>query len=328
LGMAAHPNALWLFGGLIAGAIVAKRRPSFGLLAGSFALTALGLALYLYLPLRSAYIVAHGLDPTLALGTDGGIFWNYHNPSTRGGLLLDLTGAESSVPSYFLASFNPVHFQDAVWAFINGIGQQYGAFALILTLLGLGAAWKRDWRTTLFLCVACTLALLFSVTYNQEGDIGRYRLMALWVAVPFLGALVPSDFTGTRATLARIAMILFLAGGAAVAFYPQRGFFEHQEGEGGRWVINAVRPYVPPGAVLMVDWLDATSLAYGAYVDGSLAGRIIVSGWDPDKLDEYRRWARTRRVFILVNPNDVAAIQGANDTADIDAYHALYEVRR
>jgi 4-amino-4-deoxy-L-arabinose transferase-like glycosyltransferase len=328
LGMAAHPNAIWLLPGLFVGAIVAKRRPSFRLLAGSLILTILGLALYLYLPLRSAYIVSHGLDPTLPLGTDGGIFWNYHNPSTPGGLLLDLTGNESSVPSYFLASFNPVHLQDALWAFINGIGQQFGAFALILTFLGLAAAWRRDWRTTLFLCIACSASLLFSVTYTAEGDIGRYRLMALWAAVPFLGALVPSDAREVRATILRYAMIVFLSIGAGFSFYSQRGFFEHAPGEGGRWVIDVVKPLVPPGAVLVVNWLDATSLAYGAYVDGSLAGRIIVSGFFPDRMASYKEWAQTHRVFVLVNPNDVTDIQGAKSAAQIDAYHELWEVQR
>ena len=67
LGMAAHPNAFWVLPGFALGSVVAVRRPSLRLVAGSLALVALGLSLYLYLPLRSAYIVAHGLDPTLGL---------------------------------------------------------------------------------------------------------------------------------------------------------------------------------------------------------------------------------------------------------------------
>ena len=72
-------------------------------------------------------------------------------------------------------------------------------------------------------------------------------------------------------------LIVYLAAGASLAFERQRGFFHHAPGEGGRWVIQAVGPYVPPSSVLVSSWLDATSLAYGAYVDGSLPGRIIVS---------------------------------------------------
>jgi hypothetical protein len=77
----------------------------------------------------------------------------------------------------------------------------------------------------------------------------------------------------------------------------------------------------------MVDWLDATSLAYGAYVDGSLPGRIIVSGWDESNIAKYKRWAQTHDVYILVNPQDVTDIEGSKKVADIDSYHALYQIR-
>lgn len=328
LGMAAHPNAIWLLPGFVAGALAAKQRPSLRLIAGSFALTMAGLALYLYLPLRSAYIVAHGLDPTLPLGTDGGIFWNYHNPSTPGGLLLDLTGSESNAPSYFMASFNPVHLQDALWAFISGLGEQFGAFVLVLTFAGIAVAWKRDWRTTLFLCVACTVALLFSVTYSSESDVGRYRLLALWLAVPLVAALVPRNVRSWRATIARTALAAFLATSAAVEFASHPEYFQHSRGEGGRWVINALRPLTTPGSVIMADWLDATSLAYGAYVDRSLPGRIIVSGWDEADVGQYRRWAASHRVFILADPHDVTSIDGARKIAEIDPYHELFQVTR
>jgi len=326
LGMAAHPNAIWLLPGFVAGALAARRRPRLRLVGTSLALTVAGLALYLYLPLRSAYIVAHGLDPTLALGTDGGIFWNYHNPSTPGGLALDLTGSESNAPGYFFASFNPIHVQDALWAFVTGLGEQYGAFFLVLTFAGLAVGWKRDWRTTLFLCLACTVALLFSVTYSEEGDVGRYRILALWLAAPLVASIVPRDAAGWRAALARVGLIAFLAAGAAVTACAHPEYFEHHRGEGGRWVINAVAPLTSPGSIVMSDWLDATSLAYGAYVDKSLPGRIVVSGWDSVDMPQYKRWAQTHDVYLLVDPHDVTQIPGAKKVADIDDYHALFKV--
>lgn len=326
LGMAAHPNAIWLFPAFVIGALTAKCRPSFRLVAVSCALTVAGLAFYLYLPLRSAYIVAHGLDPTLALGTDGGIFWNYHNPSTPGGLLLDLTGSEFDVPGAFLGSFNPIHVQDALWAFIQGLGEQYGAFVVVLTFGGLVAVWRRDRRTALFLCLACTVSLLFSVTYKVEGDVGRYRLLALWLAVPFVAAIVPRDARGWNAAVARVVLIAFLAGGAYAAASAHPEYFDHHRGEGGRWVIDAVAPLTSPGSIVLADWLDATSLAYGAYVDRSLPGRIIVSGWSDSDVRQYAGWARTHTVYILADPHDVDQIAGAKKVAKIDDYHELFQV--
>jgi hypothetical protein len=331
LGVAAHPNAIWIAPGLAAGAIVAKPRPSMRLIAASLALTACGLLLYLYLPLRSAYVVAHGLDPTHVLpGAGGGIFWNYNDPSTPAGFVRALTGTESDAPRFLLASLNPLHLQDAVWAFVSEIGEQFGAFALLLVLAGAVAAWRRDWRTALFLCIACTAALLFSVTYPNEADIGRYRMLALWLAVPLVGSLSPEPGRGASAHLApRVVLAAFLFAGALLSLVAHRGFFDRPPREGGRWAIDAVRPFVPPGGVIVVDgWIDATSLAYGAYVDKSLPGRIVVSGWDRDDMGNYRAWASGRPVFVLTDPHAVGSLPGASPPIRLDAYHELLRIER
>jgi hypothetical protein len=325
LGMAAHPNALWVLPAFVLGGLIAHPRPSGRLVAASFGLVVAALALYLYLPLRSLYVIQHHLDPTAALaGVGGGIFWNYNNPSTIHGLARELAGTETQTPQYFLASFNPVHLQATIWTFISTIREQYDASVVLLLVGGFIVAWRRDWRATLVVTLACAFGLLFSVVYPNESDVGRYRMLVLWLAVPLLGALTPSSRRGFD-EITHALLIFYLAAGVTFAFGHERSFFRHAPGEGGRWVISAVRPYVPPGAVVVTGWLDATSLAYGAYVDGSLPGRIIVSD---DRLDvpEYRTWAAARRVFVLVNPNDVGALRGASDYATLDPYHELYEV--
>ncbi|HVN70303.1 MAG TPA: DUF2723 domain-containing protein [Candidatus Binatia bacterium] len=325
LGMAAHPNALWVLPALIVAAFVARRRPSLRLFAGSISLAAACLALYLYLPLRSAAVVAAHLDPASALpGAGGGIFWNYNDPRTWHGLMTELTGSEFHTPSYLLASLNPVHVSAAIWTFVDGVHAQYGTFATLLVFGGLVAAWRRDWRATLVLAIACTAGLLFSVVYPNESDVGRYRLLASWIAVPLLGALTPQS-KGAEYAMLHGALALFLATGAALAFHAQRGFFQHAAGEDGRWVINAVRSEAPRGSVIVTGWLDATSLAYGAYVDGSLPARIVVSD-DKLRVDLYRRWAKQRPVFVLVNPHDVESLAGTHDYANLDAYHELFQV--
>ncbi len=331
LGMAAHPNAVWLLPGFAIGAVVAIPRLALRQVVGALALTLAGLSLYLYLPLRSAYVVARGLDPTRVLsGTNGGIFWNYNNPSTPAGFLRTLTGTESNAPHFFLASFNPIHVQDAVGAFVGGITEQFGAVILLLVVIGAVAAWKRDWRATLFLCAACTTALIFSVTYPNEADVGRYRLMALWLTVPLIGSIAAvQSSVDVGARLVRAGLLVYLAAGTGIAFAAHHGFLVHTSREGGRWVIDAVRPAVPPGSVLVVDgWLDATSLAYGAYADRSLPDRIIVSGWDPAQTHAYRSWAKAQRVFVLVDPRTVRDVPGTGAPIPLDSYHELFEILR
>jgi hypothetical protein len=324
LAMAAHPNALWLLPGLLIGTLVAARKPSLRLAGLSAALMLGGLALYLYLPLRSAYVVAHGLDPTVGLqGVNGGIFWNYNDPRTLHGLGLELTGSQFHTPGYFAQAFNPLRIGDALWAFVTDTQAQYGTFATFVVLAGVAAAWRRNWRTTLVLCVSCTAALLFSIVYPNESDVGRYRLLASWLAVPLFGAVLPEE--AAAVPLLRIALVLFLAIGAGTAFANQRAFFHRAPGEGGRWVIDAVRLTVPAPSVVVTPWLDATSLAYGAYVDGSLRGITIVSD-NELRLALYRRWAVRHRVFVLVNPHDVTGLAGARDYAKLDDYHELYRI--
>jgi hypothetical protein len=325
LGMSAHPNALWLLPAFVLGAFVTPWRPSLRLVLVSLALTLGGLALYLYLPLRSAYVVAHGLDPTAGLaGAGGGIFWNYNDPRTLPGLMLELTGAQFQTPTYFVAAFNPMRTGDALWAFVTGIQSQYGTFATLLLFGGFLAAWRRDWRATLVLCVACVLPLFFSVVYPNEGDVGRYRLLASWLAVPLLGALTLQTRSGD-ARLAHVALVLFLAVGASGAFFAQRGFLHHLPHEGGRWVIDAVGASVPAASVVVTGWLDATSLAYGAYVDGSLPGIVVVSD-NELRIPVYRRWARQHRVFVLADPHSVSALPGARYYSKLDNYHELFVV--
>jgi Protein O-mannosyl-transferase TMEM260-like len=324
-GMAAHPNALWVLPGLVVGAAIAPRRPSPRLIAGALALCVAGLALYLYLPLRSAYVVANHLDPTAALpGAGGGIFWNYNNPSSFSGFVREVTGSDTQSGRYLLAAFNPAHVRDALWTFIVTIHEQYGAIVTLLLAGGFIAAWRRDWPVTLVVTTACLAGLLFSVAYPNESDVSRYRLLVSWLAVPLLGALTPSS-PRRRDAVVTWVLALFLATGAALAFAAQRGFLHHSPGENGRWVIGAVEHRVPAGSAVVADWLDATSLAYGAYVDRSLPQRIVLSD-DSMRLALYRRWARQLRVFVLVDPHVVTSLPGARDYASLDGYHELYEV--
>ncbi len=326
LGMAAHPNALWILPAFVVGALIARRPTPRRLVVAAGCALVGALLLYAYLPLRSAYVVAHGLDPTSALaGAGGGIFWNYNDPRTFGGLALELTGSESQTPAYFLASLNPLHLKDALWTFVTGLRTEYGLVATVLAFAGFVVAWRRNWRTTLVLAMAATAALIFSVVYPNESDIGRYRILASWLAVPLLGALTPESRHARDAFL-HAALVVFLLIGAGMAFDRHRVFLNRIPGEGGRWVIDAVRPYVPPQGAIVTGWLDATSLAYGAYVDGSLPGRIVVSD-DTLRIERYRPWAQRHRVFVLIDPRDVDALPGARDLAKLDDYHELYEVR-
>ena len=325
LALAAHPNALWILPALVIGAVVARRRPRAVLVCGAIVALMLPLLLYAYLPLRSAYVVAHGLDPSAGLaGAGGGIFWNYNDPRTMSGFATELSGSQFQTPKYLWAAFDPANALAAARALSDAMREQYGIIVALLAAVGFLAALRRDWRTTIVVCIACTAGLFFSVAYPNEGDVGRYRLLASWLAVPVLGALAPAGVQRDR-RLAAALLALALTAGAIVTFVRNDVLLHHAPREGGRWVINAVRPYVAGGDVIVTGWLDATSLAYGAYADGSLPGRVVVSD-DRLRIDRYRLWAINHRVYVLVNPNNVQHLAGAIDDVRLDDYHELYRV--
>jgi hypothetical protein len=334
LAMAAHPNAIFLLPGLVIASLVAKRRPSWRLAVASAALVVAGLGLYLYVPLRSAYIEAHGLDPTASLpgiahaGEGAPIFWNYNAPYTLRGLKREMTGSESSTPDAFADSFKPSHWEGALWALFKGTNDQYGTFALVLAAFGIALAWKRDWRTALVLFATCSLALLFAVTYQDEGDMDRYRMLALWMIAPLMAVAAPSR-DDIASGFGRFLLCVFLATGVWHAFSGGSAFYRHAPREGGRWIIDQIAPVVPPGSVLIANWVDATSLAFGAYADGTLPGRTIVSGWWPHLVPLYRSWvAPGRRVFIVVDPSDTAvAPSGTRKYRKLDDYHQILEAQ-
>jgi hypothetical protein len=154
-------------------------------------------------------------------------------------------------------------------------------------------------------------------------------MLSLWMIAPLMAVAAPSGEDIANG-FGRFMICIFLAAGVWNAFGAGHGFYNHEPREGGRWIIDRVTPVVPPGSVIIADWVDATSLAYGAYADRTLPDRIIVSGWWPDKTDLYRRWAKPgRRVFILADPKDLPAPPyGWRSYRRLDKYHQLYEAQR
>ena len=325
LAMAAHPNALWLLPGLLIGTlvaaaqtVVAARRPFDRADAGrTGALPLFAVALGVC---RCARPGSHGR----AARRQRRHLLELQRPAHAARSRTGVDRQPVSNARLFRGGIQPAAYRRCALGVRDGTQAQYGTFATFVVLAGVAAAWRRNWRTTLVLCIACTAALLFSVVYPNESDVGRYRLLASWLAVPLFGAVVPES-EASAMPLLRIALVLFLAVGAGTAFANQRAFLHRAPGEGGRWVIDAVSLNVPSPSIVVTPWLDATSLAYGAYVDGSLPGLTIVSD-NELRLALYRRWAVHHRVFVLVNPHDVTGLAGARDYATLDDYHELYRV--
>lgn len=237
LGLAIHPDALFVLISL--GAAVLVRR-GVGRRAGVLTLAAivLPLALYAYLPLRSAAIAARHLDPTAAppLSGAGTIAWDTNHPRTLNGFLAFRT-SPADVPRYLVPAF-------AVAAAIAGNGVR-------LTL--------QPRRLDLAATVVLTAALAFA--------------------------------TGSAFATGREAA------------------WRARTGPGGQPAIDAVARDVPDGAVVVTPWADATTLAYGAFIEHALGTRIVAVGdvapiAGPVRLAPGPSSDPTHRVFEVVPSRD------------------------
>jgi len=83
---------------------------------------------------------------------------------------------------------------------------------------------------------------------------------------------------------------------------------------------------VPPGSIVTVGWVDATSLAYGAYIDGSLSGRTIVSEGPGESAAYFAQWLTVGPVYIIAAPGTVFPNTRVAVLPDIDPWHGLFRV--
>ncbi len=264
---------------------------------------ALVVAVYAYLPLRSAYVTSHHADPTLALGIEPGRpFWDDHHPSTPDGFRSLVAGSEWSPSVTIVRVFTP----DAIRAAVERIGPVYTADEPqglpLVALIGIAFIVARAPIPGAGLVAGAVVPAVFGATYQAEADPGRYLFMLY--AITALGAGVAAD-RAVRA-FARQAVAVPLA--AACALFA--ALFVYDATRAGD--LLAARGDTAPadlagrvaaatrdGAVVVAPWDWATPLAYHAYVDGAMGNRIVVCALSGDYLDRYAAWARDHQLAIV-----------------------------
>jgi hypothetical protein len=241
------------------------RRPTL-ILACTAGLVATTLALYLYLPLRSA------MNPPL----------DYANPETLAGFRY-LVFAEQ-----FRGTFRAIPpLVEAVRQIGNETVQQLGVFALLALLGVVVASWRRPF-------VLLLLALWFAVNWYfalgyVNADIGRYYL------VPILGAAVLGGL-GAGAILDGILMLVRYVGRAVSPRWSARSQrfasivvmtlaavllvrvsdagahdryarLDASRDRAARQFLDTLGARLPDGALIVSWWSYSTALWYGKYVE-------------------------------------------------------------
>ncbi len=260
-------------------------------------------AVYAYLPLRSAYVSSHRIDPTLALGIEPGRpFWDDHHPSTAEGFRSLVAGSEWT-PG---ATLERLLTFDSIRDTVRRIGPVYASDepegVPVVALLGIVLVVARRPFAGIGLVVSAALPAIFGATYQAEADPGRY-VFALY-AVTAVGVGVAADRAvrafarGVSSVPLAFACLLF-----AVLFaydaVSARDVLADRDNTDAAGLAARVASATRDHAIVVAPWDWATPLAYRAYVDRAFGERIVVCGMPLDYLGDYARWARTRQLAIV-----------------------------
>lgn len=291
---------------VLAGGIVMtlERRWPFGVVVRSLAIAVLIVAAaYAYLPLRSAYVTAHRIDPTLALGIPPGRpFWDDHHPATATGFRELVAGTEWGPGETLAVLVTPATVRRAVDRFGTEFAADEPQGLPVVALIGLGFVFAQAPLVGLGLVLAAVVPALFGAAYPAEADPERY-VLALY-AVTALGVAVAASRTAQafgrgRPALATGIVCALLAAVSVRDVVRGNDYFAYRDNADASELGARVASSTRDGAVVVAPWDYATPLAYGAYVDRALGSRIVLCALPREHLGEYAAWMRGRQVTIV-----------------------------
>jgi hypothetical protein len=305
LGVAAHPVALLALPAELVLAWPALAACGTRGRAAAVALACAPLALYAYVPLRSAYVEAHGLDPAAALGVAGGAIWDDDAPSNPGSFARYVTGAAFDPARSVRLAATPGGLARLRDLALGTAYREYSPLVLALALTGLLYLALRRPRAAVALVAIGALDVAFVANFAAESDTARYLLGGLWavaacagVGAWWLGTALAGDARPALAAL--LGTALLLAGLWPNAPAAARDVAREGRLEDARTFVASVERIAAPGSLVIASWNFATPLAYEAYVVRRLPLRLVC-GWPLDDRDHFAAWrARFAHVYVVV----------------------------
>ncbi len=260
-------------------------------------------AAYAYLPLRSAYITAHALDPTLAIGLPAGRpFWDDHDPKTVDGFVGLVTGTEWT-PGYTLSRLlAPETLVRAATRFGPALIAAFPQGLLVVALGGLVVLFLEMPLAAIALLLAAVLPAAFGGSYQAEADPERYAF-ALYAAVALCIAVgagrAVRSLGATRPALALGVAIALLGAGMLHDVVVARDLVAERADPRGDELAARVTASTRDGAIVVAPWDFATPLAYHAYVDRAMGRRIVVCALPLEDVGDYPAWTHRGQLAIV-----------------------------
>jgi hypothetical protein len=262
------------------------RRPR--LLAGALLAFLVGLAVYVFIPIRAA------TDPPVNIRvppTTWDAFWDY------------VLAREFRSDMGFLTPEGPGRALAALPSFVHSLEQSIGAGGLVLLMLLAAVGWvavvRRDRRVALFVTLALVIPLYVALGYSNS-DIERYYFstLALLAALGAVGATVllqPAPAAVRR--WPALGAIPALALGLPLALVPLN--LDRVANLSAGCFVDAAAGTLRPGAIVMSSWNPSTPLRYLRFVDGRRPDIEVFTGLTevPPELD--RRFGEGRPIYLI-----------------------------
>jgi 4-amino-4-deoxy-L-arabinose transferase-like glycosyltransferase len=304
LGIATHLVIGLLVPGLALLVFSRRRELQPRMLVAPIAIVLACLGLYAYLPLRSAYVTAHRLDPTLALGfPPGHPYWDYGHPASLAGLRRDLGGTDFDVGHGLSGILSPAGYGPIASRYVEVARSEFGSFALVAALLGLALIARDEPLLAGGLVLAAMLPIPFALSYHAESDTERYFLtsFALTAALAGVGASRGVSLYLRERTLFAVVIATALLGIFVFeVFSSNRSIFAQRSDDEAKRFVDRVIASTPRNAIVISNWAYATPLAYAEFVEHRLGDRIVETAWVGDDAPYLARWIRERPVYAVV----------------------------
>jgi Protein of unknown function (DUF2723) len=302
-GVADHPVVVLIVPGLLM-----LFAPRYRVLFGNVGLRACAivlacLSLYVYLPLRGAYVYAHRTDPTLSLGIPPGRpYWDYGYPVTWNAFKREVFGEDFNAAGTLASVFQPARYPSMILAYVERADRQLSIPVVMIATAGFFVLLSADPWLCLGTVLAGMLSIPFAFSYRAESDIDRYFLISYALIAAYAAAglsrLLHLFFPRFRtAAIVLSALVLCFPVAQAVTVNYMTVASAHRAENARTW-INRVRAETPSNAIIIAEWGYATPLAYAAYVEHRLGRRIVETAWITDDRKYLARWMAVRPVYV------------------------------
>jgi hypothetical protein len=329
VGIATHLVIGLLVPGIAVLMIRRYRELQWRVLALPIALIVGSLALYLYLPLRSAYVTSHHLDPTSQLGVPvGRPYWDYAHPASLSGLRRELAGSDFNVGQGLAGIISPARYAKMGLQYTNAARDEFGWIALVAALLGLALVTRDEPLLGSGLFLAVALPVPFVLNYRAESDIERYFLTSFWLIAAMAGVGLSRGLAAYLRERSRMSTTLAaLTAGVLVVQIglANKDVFAQRTDDGAAKFVDRVIAQTPDRSVIITNWAFATPLAYAAYVENRLGRRIVETAWVGDDLAFLPKWVAERPVYAVVE-GGTPDIEGLQFHYVDDGFPSLFKV--